>query len=121
MFWRLKPRTVTILFHLKRAVRVAAYYGASKEYKSRLWHDSKETEFTYAAWFEKRSRPTILVVNVTEVGSSTLQFNIREAKATTLGRMLLLPLVVLAFSAYWFRKTRSQKPREATPGPACSV
>lgn len=89
---------------LKRAIRVSAYYGVSAEYKARQSHSSKEIEAAYLAWFEKRSKPTILVVHLSEIDGVTLQFNIYESSPIVHARMLLLPLLALAFSLYWFRK-----------------
>ena len=95
--------------HLKRTILVGSYHGVSAEFKSRQWHTSKETEFAYLAWFEKRSNTTILIVNLTEIDESTLRFDIREGKPLALARIYLLPLFALAFSVYWFRRVTTLK------------
>jgi hypothetical protein len=97
---------------LKRAIRVAAYYGASAEYKVKQSHTSKQTEFAYLAWFERRSNPTILVVNLTEIDGTILKFSIREGDPIALARILLLPVIALAFSLYWFRRSSKHHRKE---------
>lgn len=91
---------------LRRAIRVSAYYGATAEYKANQSHTSTKTESAYIAWFEKRPKPTILIVSVSEIDSSGLQFNIQEGDAMALARTLLFPLFALAFSVYWFCRRR---------------
>ena len=88
--------------HLKRAIRIAAFYSA--EYKVRQPHSLKQTQFSYLAWFEKRPRPTILVVNLKELQGDTLEFKIFETSPTAIVRVGLLPLFAMAFSFRWYRK-----------------
>lgn len=101
--------------YLTHAIRVTAYYVASAEYNQGKSHTSKETEFSYLAWFEKRPKPTILVVNVTELDAATVRFNVWENEPIGLARILLLPLGSLALSLYWFRRRKTRKQTSPTP------
>jgi hypothetical protein len=107
--------------HLRRAIRVGAYYGASAEYKLEESHTVKETRFAYLAWFEKRSKPTILIVNLSEIDASVLRFNIRETHLIPLARNLLLPILSLAFSLYWYRRRYTFLHKEQTTFPGAST
>lgn len=100
--------------HLKHAIRVAAYYEASAEYKSGQSYTSTQTEFAYVAWFEKQAKPIVLVISVTETDKTTFRFDIRESSAQALIRILLLPLIALAFSTYWFRRSAQGLPGQVT-------
>jgi hypothetical protein len=96
--------------HLKHAIRVGAYYGAATEYESRQWHNSKRTEFTYVAWFEKPPNPRVMVVKVTQSDSSTLHYEIYEGQKFVMVRVLLLPLLAVAVCAYWLRRAFRARP-----------
>jgi hypothetical protein len=89
---------------LNHAIRMAAYYGASAEYKFRQSHTSKETEYAYLAWFEKRPKPVIFVVRLSEIDGSLLRFNMREGEPLGLARVLILPPLAFSFCLYWFRR-----------------
>ena len=91
---------------LKRAIQVAAYFGASAEYKHGESHTTKTTQLSYLAWFEKRSKPTILVVSRTETDGSRLHFDISEDNPLDTLRFYLVPAALLAGSFYWFRTKR---------------
>jgi hypothetical protein len=104
---------------LKRAVQIAAYWGTSAEYKVGQSHTAKTTELSYLAWFEKRSKPTILVVTRTEVDGSRIRFDINEGGPFGMLRFYLVPAVVLGLSIWWSVRKRSQRPRvEADHRPA---
>src|SRR5437764_12876827 len=47
--------------HLRRTIPVAAFFGISAEYQRGQSHMTKTNEVSNLAWFEKRSKPTILV------------------------------------------------------------
>ena len=92
---------------LKRAYRVAAYYGQTAELKNGELHTSKKTQYTYLASFEKRRELVILVVTLTETDDGVLHFNIGEGYLAGLAWALLLPPLALILSAYWlYRKQR---------------
>lgn len=93
---------------LKRAIQVAAYLGASAEYKHGESHTTKTTQLSYLAWFEKRSKPTILVVSRTETDNSRTHFDIHEDNPLDTLRFYLVPAAVVAVSIYWFRRKRSK-------------
>ena len=98
--------TIDTSGHLRRAIQVGAYWHASAEYKFKESHTTKELELSYLAWFEKRSKPTILIITRTELDSSLVRFDIDEGRPIGTVRAYLLPLVVLAFSVYWFHRSR---------------
>jgi hypothetical protein len=99
--------TIDTSGHLKRAIQVGAYFYASAEQKLRESHTTKEVEIAYLAWFEKRSKPTILVITRTEIDGSLLRFHTYEGRPIGTIRAYLLPVLVLAFSVYWFRRRDS--------------
>ena len=99
--------TINSYGHLKRAIRIGAYYGASAEYKAKKSHTSKETEYSYLAWFEKRPKPTIFVVNLSEIDKSLLRFNMSEGEPLGLVRAAILPPLACSFCLYWFRRSRA--------------
>ena len=92
--------------YLKREIRIAAYYGASAEYKVRQSHTSKEIEYTYLAWFENRP-PAIFVVRLSEIDGSLLRFNMSEGDPLGLARVLILPPLAFSFCLYWFLRNRA--------------
>lgn len=96
---------------LKRAIPVAAYLGASAEYKHGESHRTKTAELCYLAWFEKRAKPTILVITRTETDGSRVHFEVSEDTPLDILRSYLLPAVVLAISIYWFLRKRRVQPR----------
>jgi len=51
---------------LKHAIRLAAYYSASVEYKSQQMHKTKEVQYTYLVRFEKRPHFAIMGIGVSE-------------------------------------------------------
>ena len=91
---------------LKRAIQVAAYFGASAEYKHGESHTTRTTQLSYLTWFEKRSKPTILVVSRTETDGSRLHFDIHEGSPLDMLRVYLVPAALLAVSVYWFHRKR---------------
>jgi hypothetical protein len=95
---------------LKRAISVAAYWAA--EYKGGASHATKTRKAFYLAWFEKRSRPTLLIITRTETDGSDVRLDVTEGSPLALLRDYLVPALALAFSAFWFVKKRSSK----TPG-----
>jgi hypothetical protein len=98
---------------LKRCIRVSAYKGVSAEYKQNKSHTSKETEYAYVTWFEKRTGPTVLVLNLTEIDGSLLRFQVRESTFSGLAPILLLPLLAMALTAYWFLRRRRARSKLA--------
>jgi hypothetical protein len=93
--------------HAKRVIQVGAYWQRSAEYKSKELHTTRETELSYLAWFEKRSKPTILIITRTQIDeSSLLRFDVNEGSPIATVRAYLPPLLALAFSVYWFRSRR---------------
>ncbi len=103
--------------HLKRGIQVAIYWGGSAEYKIGESHTTRTTDVAYLAWFEKRSKPTIFVIERTEIDGSRLIF--RTYEGTFLGalRVYLLPASAMALSLYWLRRSRILQERmpEGTP------
>jgi hypothetical protein len=57
--------------------------------------------------FEKRSKPTILVVTRTVTDRSRLRFDTSENELSGIVRAYLIPLVALTASAIWLWRGRS--------------
>lgn len=93
---------------LKHAIQVAAYLGASAEYTHGESHTTKTTQLSYIAWFEKRSKPTILVVSRTQTDGSRVHFDVNEEGPLDTLRFYLVPGAVFAVSIYWFRRRRAK-------------
>jgi len=102
----LAQHVTTAVGPLHRAIQVGAYWHTSADYNIKQTHTIKETQLSYLAWFQKRSRPTILVFTRTETDGSQLSFDIDEGSVSATVRAYLLPAIVLAVSVYWFRKRR---------------
>lgn len=94
---------------LKRAIPVAAYFGAATEYKHGESHSTKTTQLSYLAWFEKLPKPTILIVSRTQVDGSKARFETDEGSIFGMVRIYMLPVVPFALSLWWFVRTRSAK------------
>jgi|SRR5271157_2533448 len=92
--------------HLRRAVQVGVYWHVEVDYNMQKSHKTKRTQISYLAWFEKREKPMVLLVTRREVDESELYFNIDEGEPFGIIQFYLLPLLVLAFSIYWFRRKR---------------
>lgn len=92
---------------LKRAIQVGAYWHASADYNPKASHTTKTTQISYLAWFEKRSKPTILIVTRTEIDRSRVQFNLGEGKPLGIFEAYLPPLLLLGASIYWLQRKRS--------------
>ena len=107
--------------HLTHAIRVAAYYGATAEQKLNQSHTSTETEYAYLVWFEKRPKPTIFVVNLSEIDGSLLRFNMREGAPIALARLLIPPPVACSFCLYWFRRNRALDRKKSMTEPMRSA
>lgn len=92
---------------MDHAIPVGAYWHTSMEYNAKQSHRTKETELSYLAWFQKRSKPIILVITRSETDGSQLSFDIDEGSLFGIVRAYLLPALVLTFSVIWFRKRRT--------------
>lgn len=102
--------------HLRRAIQVSVYWHVEADYNIKQSHKTKKTQISYLAWFEKRAKPTLLIVTRREVDGSELYFDIDEGEPNYLLRFYLLPLFVLGFSIYWFRRRSSAPHDEHPPG-----
>jgi hypothetical protein len=103
----LVEQVTSSLGQLKRAIPIGAYWGGSAEYEIGESHTTKTIEVYYFAWFEKRSKPTIFVVQRTELDGSSLRFHTYEGTLFGALRVYLLPAIFVAFSVYWLRKRDS--------------
>jgi hypothetical protein len=99
---------------LKRAIQVGAYFHASADYNAKESHTEKTIQLSYLAWFEKRSKPTILVITRTLTDGSRLRFDISEDEPSGLFRAYLIPLLALTASAFWLWRSLSFR-RGAAP------
>ena len=99
--------TVNRSGQLRRAIQVSASYSASSEYTFGESHTTRQTALSYLAWFEKRPKPTILVIERTEIDGSQLRFNLNEGRPVVTFLIYFFTVVAFACSAYWFRSSRS--------------
>lgn len=99
---------------MRRSMLVGAYWHVSGDYNIKESHTTRTTQLSYLAWFEKRKESTILIVTRTEVDGSRLRYDIAEGDPFTMLRAHLLPVLVLAFSAFWLLWTRSRSRKTPT-------
>jgi len=102
--------------HLRRAIQVSVYWQVEANYNIKKSHKTRKTQISYLAWFERRTKPALLIITRREVDGSELYFDIDEGEPLSLIRFYLLPLLVLAFSVYWFRRKPSLPHEEHAPG-----
>jgi hypothetical protein len=91
---------------LQHAIRLAAYYHGSVEYKSGETHKTTDVEYTYLVRFEKRQHYALMTIGVTEIDDSAPKLNTWLGTMSGLIRVYLSPVLLLAFSVYWFRRSR---------------
>jgi len=117
---RLSQEVTSSTGRLNRAIPVGAYWHATRDFSAARSHIVKKNQLMYLAWFEKRSRPTILVVTRTETDGSHLLFNISEEERSTIFWAYFWPVLAVALSLGWllWTRLRSPKPTEASPTPA---
>jgi hypothetical protein len=98
---------------LQHAIRLAAYYHGSVEYKAGQLHKTKDVQYTYLVKFEKRPHFAIWAVQVTETDSSPPTLNTWGGSIVGVVQMYLPPVLMLAVSAYWFRRSRTRFPEQS--------
>jgi hypothetical protein len=100
---------------VRRAMLVGAYWHVSGDYNIKESHTTRTTQLSYLAWFEKRKEPALLIVTRTDVDGSRLRYDIGEGDPFGALRDDLLPVLALAFSAFWLLWTRSRSRKIPTP------
>jgi len=86
---------------LERAILVNAYWHMSGDYNVKRSQVVKITQLSYLAWFEKRSRSTILIVTRTARNDSELNFAITEGNPFDTLREGLPPVLLLTICVLW--------------------
>ena len=99
-------QTLAAVGSLTRAVPVAYYSGMTATVRAGGSQTSRQRQASYAAWFEKRSRPLLLVITVYEGEQGQKAYGIHEGEPMLVVRGY--SLVVLAFVASLFL---ARKPR----------
>lgn len=84
--------------HMRRAIKVNVSWRLSGEYNVEQSHSSKRADFSYVAWFEKRSKPTILVLTRTEVDHNLLRYEANEGQLLPILSGYVFPMALLTFS-----------------------
>jgi hypothetical protein len=107
------------LGQLKWSVQVAAYWEGSAEYRAGKLRTTKIVELSYLAQFDKRRKPTILILTRTQFDDSQIRFDLNEGSPWGTVRSYFIPAAALAFSIYWFAQRRRlpDKPTTRTGGP----
>lgn len=100
---------------LQDAIRLAAYYSGSVEYKSGQVHKRKEVEYTYLVRFEKGRHFRIWIVGVSEIDDAAPKLNAWAGSMSGIIQLYLPPVLLLALSAYWFRRSRTRLRGESQP------
>ena len=85
---------------LKRAIQVSYYSGVTATYQLNASHTTRRTQVAYLAWFQKLSKPTILIVNRVRTDGGPENYGIGEGEVGGIARGLGLPLLALAFSIF---------------------
>ena len=86
---------------LKHAILVNAYWHLSGDYNVKTSQSEKITQLSYLAWFQKRSKPTILIVTRTVTNDSDLNFAVAEGDPLATLRDYFPPILLLALSVFW--------------------
>ena len=100
---------------LQHAIRLAVYYHGSVEYESGEVHKTKDVEYTYFVQFEKRTHFAIMTIAVSETDGSSPKLNSWEGSIRAIILAYLPPVLLLAFSIFWFRRSRTRPHILAAP------
>jgi hypothetical protein len=93
---------------LKRAIPVAAYYGASAELNVKKSHTTKTVEVSYWGRFQKQSKSGLFIISRAETDNSQVSFDITQGDPSNILRGYGLPIVLLAVSLAWLWKRRAR-------------
>ena len=89
---------------LRRSIQLGAAWQFSKDLKGAETHSSTETQASYLAWFEKRSKPTLLIITRIEDDKSPLRFRVGEGDLSSTLVSFLIPPILFAVALYLIRK-----------------
>jgi hypothetical protein len=88
---------------LKRAIQLGASWQFSGDVNAGESHSTTETRASYLAWFESRSKPTLLTITRIETDHSSIRFRIGEGDLVSTLVSFLVPLALLGVTAYLLR------------------
>jgi hypothetical protein len=88
---------------LRRAVQVGYYSGVTATVRISGSQASNRKQASYLAWFQKRSKPLLLVITRDEGGGSTA-FYISEGKISGMVRSYSLPTLLFGVSLFLMRR-----------------
>jgi hypothetical protein len=91
---------------LTGAVPVAYYSGVTATVRVSGSQTSKEKQASYAAWFQKRSKPLLLVITVYEGEQSKKTYAINEGEPMHIVRGYSLVVLAFGVSLFLARKPR---------------
>ncbi|HTU34886.1 MAG TPA: hypothetical protein VMF66_13880 [Candidatus Acidoferrum sp.] len=95
------------LGHLRRAIPVGAYYGASATLNIKKSYTTRKVQVCYVAWFEKRPKPGVFFISREETDNSHLNFVLTEGDPSSILRAYGLPMLLLALALFWLWKRPS--------------
>lgn len=98
-------RMIASMGRVRRALPVGAYL--QMEYQGNAEHVTKTRKVSYLVWFEKQSKPTLLVIARSDLGESHYRFDIGAGGGLfAIVRSYALPIIALTGSIFWFLKDR---------------
>ena len=92
---------------LQRAIQVGYYTKVTGTFQLNASHTTRQTQVAYLAWFQRLSKPTILVINRYQTDGGLQEYEIGEGEIGGIARGFGLPLLALAFSIFVVWKRRS--------------
>jgi hypothetical protein len=88
---------------LKRAIQLGASWQFSGDVNAGESHSTTETRASYLAWFESRSKPTLLTITRIETNHFSIRFRIGEGGLVSTLISFLVPFALLGVTAYLLR------------------
>lgn len=85
---------------LQRTIQVGYYSGVTATFQLNASHTTRKTQVAYLAWFQRFSKPTILVINRYQTDGGVRDYEIGEGYIGGFARALGFPLLALAFSIF---------------------
>jgi hypothetical protein len=99
--------TIAAVGPLIRALPVAFYSGGTATIRSGRSKTSSKKQASYVAWFQKRSKPLLLLVTCIEDDEGRKSFRIEEGEPIFLIRGYTLPVLAFGTMLFLVLRTRS--------------
>jgi hypothetical protein len=95
---------------LRKVLPVAYYSGRTTRFQLTGAHapeNTKESQGTYVAWFQKYPQPILIAITVHESEEGQKAFGISRANPIALARGYMVPIVLFAVALFLARKRKS--------------